>query len=224
MRKRYLIVFLFVFSLISVSLAEDQDAIAYWSSNAKVDSSGYFSGSGKYLTEVTAVTNGTTLSSAQIWIGSAQSNATATTISGDITLTTNGTTAIGARKVVAAMLPVATDGQVLIGYSGGASTLVARAISGDISLTSNGVSAIGSRKVVAAMLPVATDGQILVGYSGGSSTLVARAVSGVITLSSNGVTAFATAGLTTNQDLIIGTGTTSTFAFVDGRLTTVTPK
>jgi hypothetical protein len=176
MRKRYLIVFLFVLSLISVSLAEDQDAIAYWSSNAKVDSSGYFSGSGKYLTEVTAVTNGTTLSSAQIWIGSAQSNATATTISGDITLTTNGTTAIGARKVVAAMLPVATDGQVLIGYSGG------------------------------------------------SSTLVARAVSGVITLSSNGVTAFDTAGLTTNQDLIIGTGTTSTFAFVDGRLTTVTPK
>ncbi len=176
MRKRYLIVFLFVFSLISVSLAEDQDAIAYWSSNAKVDSSGYFSGSGKYLTEVTAVTNGTTLSSAQIWIGSAQSNATATTISGDITLTTNGTTAIGARKVVAAMLPVATDGQ------------------------------------------------ILVGYSGGSSTLVARAVSGVITLSSNGATAFATAGLTTNQDLIIGDGSTSTFAFVEGRLTTVTPK
>lgn len=102
----------------------------------------YLVGDGTRLTSVPGT--GSTIAPGSTWIGNAASNATAVALSGDVTVITNGTTAIGARKVLGTMLPQATDGQILVGMSVGGSNVIARSITGDITLTSNGVSAVAS--------------------------------------------------------------------------------
>lgn len=84
------------------------------------------------------------LAAAKVIIGNAAGAGAAQTLAGDVTVLTNGTTAIGARKVVNTMLPQATDGQILVGMSVGGSNVVARSITGDITMDSNGVSAVAS--------------------------------------------------------------------------------
>lgn len=84
------------------------------------------------------------LAAGKVIIGNAAGAGAAQTLAGDVTVLTNGTTAIGARKALGTMLPQATDGQIFVGMSVGGSNVVARSITGDITLTSNGVSAVAS--------------------------------------------------------------------------------
>lgn len=77
-----------------------------------------------------------TLADGKFLIGGATGVAAAQTLSGDVTSTNAGVTAIGAKKVTAGMTAIA-DGKILIGGSGGAGA--EQTISGDASITDTGV-------------------------------------------------------------------------------------
>lgn len=89
------------------------------------------------------------LADGKIIIGGAGGAGAAQTPSGDVTITNAGVTAIGAKKVVAAMTAIA-DGKILIGGAGGAGA--EQTLSGDVTVTNTGVTAIGADKVAHAML------------------------------------------------------------------------
>lgn len=101
---------------------------------------------------VAALTDGTIL------VGDATNLPAEVTLSGDITMTNAGVTAIGAGKVLEGMITI-PEGEVLIGD--GDDLAVSRAVSGDITITSAGVTAIGAGKVTNAMVaPAALDGTV----------------------------------------------------------------
>lgn len=88
------------------------------------------------------------LEEGKVVVGDADDLGAAVTLSGDVTMTSAGVTAIGAKKVVAAMTAIA-DGAILIGDAAGAGA--AKTLSGDITTTREGVTAIGAGKVTQAM-------------------------------------------------------------------------
>ena len=90
--------------------------------------------------QLNALTNaamGATLLPGYIIVGNSSSNETGMAITGDITFSSAGASAIGARKVTAAMLPVATPTQILVGNA--SSNLMAVTGSGVITNNSSGV-------------------------------------------------------------------------------------
>ena len=90
-------IILLAFGMALACQAEDKTAIAYWSSRAKVDANGYFSGPGTYVTNIPL--GGLAVASNKVTIGSAAGVGVAQTLSGDITTTTGGVVAIGAGRV-----------------------------------------------------------------------------------------------------------------------------
>ena len=151
------------------------------------------------LDELVNITDGSIL------IGGASDAPTEVAVTGDVTITNAGVTAIGAQKVVNSMLADdavgldelvnITDGSILIGGASDAPTEVA--VTGDVTITNAGVTAIGAQKVVNSMLADdavgldelvnITDGSILIGGASDAPTEVA--VTGDVTITNAGVTA-----------------------------------
>jgi len=108
-------------------------------------------------------------SDGQIIVGNG-TTATSVAVSGDITLTNAGVTAIGAKKVTAAMTAIA-DGKILIGGAGGAGA--EQTLTGDVTVTNAGVTAIGAGKVTSAMLESGAGvAAVLTAGLGGSDSIV----------------------------------------------------
>lgn len=98
--------------------------------------------------------------SAQILLGNSSSRATWTTVSGDVTITNAGVTAIAAGAIVNAdvnasaaidfsKLATLSSGNILVGSAGNVATSVA--MTGDVTISNAGVTAIGANKVTVAM-------------------------------------------------------------------------
>lgn len=143
---------------------------------------------------------------------------TATTLSGDVTITGGGVTAIGSGVIVNAdvnasaaidhsKLANITAGSVLLGNASNVPT--ATALSGDVTVNSSGVTAIGSGVIVNAdvnasaaidhsKLANITAGSVLMGNA--SNVPTATALSGDVTINSSGVTAIAS-GVIVNADI-----------------------
>ena len=96
---------------------------------------------------------GGTLADGAVIIGNASDVATAVTLTGDVTTTNAGVTAIGAAKVLESMVTIA-DGKFLIGN--GSNVAVARTLSGDLTSSNTGVTTIGAGKVLETMMAVPT--------------------------------------------------------------------
>lgn len=105
-----------------------------------------------------------TLADGKVLIGNASGVAEAQTLSGDITTTNAGVTAIaagvivnndvsGSAAIAFSKLAALTDGNILVGNGSNVATSVA--VTGDVTLSNAGVTAIGANKVTKAML--ATD-------------------------------------------------------------------
>lgn len=101
------------------------------------------------------------LPSADILVGSAGGVATSVAVTGDVTISNVGVTAIATGVIVNAdinasaaidfsKLAALASGNILVGSAGNVATSVA--MSGDVTISNTGVSAIGSGKVVLAML------------------------------------------------------------------------
>ncbi|MBK9321544.1 MAG: hypothetical protein IPM97_01060 [Bdellovibrionaceae bacterium] len=138
---------------------------------------------------------GTSLNSAQIWVGNSGNAATAVTMSGDATLDNTGALAIGAGKITAPMLSTgginaATSGVIIAGPAG---NLVNFACS-----TSGHVlkwSVIGwSCAYPDPSLPTLANGKIWVGNSGNAATEVT--MSGDVSIDTAGVSSLSTTGVT----------------------------
>lgn len=139
------------------------------------------------------------LADAKIIVGNAAGKAVAVTPTGDVTITNAGDTAIGAKKVTAAMTAIA-DGNIFIGGADGAAA--EQTLKGDVTVTNAGVTAIGAKKVTAAMTAIA-DGKILIGGDGGAGA--EQTLNGDVTVTNAGVTAIG-AGKVTSSMLANGAG------------------
>lgn len=148
-----------------------------------------------------------TLQSGNIFVGNASNIATGVAVTGDITMSNAGVTAIAAGVIVNADINAAaaiafsklaalTSGNILVGSAGNVPTSVA--MSGDIAITNTGVTSIQADTIVNAdinsgaaisfsKLAALTSGNVLVGSAGNVATSVA--MSGDITISNAGVTA-----------------------------------
>lgn len=147
------------------------------------------------------------ITSSQVLLGNASNVPTATAVTGDVTISNTGVTAISSDVIVNAdiksdaaiahtKLANITAGSVLMGNASNVPT--ATALSGDVTVTSAGVTAIGSGVIVNADINAAaaiahtklaniTAGQVLMGNASNAPT--ATALSGDVTVSSSGVTA-----------------------------------
>lgn len=125
------------------------------------------------------------LPSAQILVGSAGNVATATAVTGDVTITNGGVTAIAADSIVNAdinsaaaidfsKLAALTSANILVGSAGNVATSVA--MSGDVTISNAGVTTIGAGAIDLAMLSAGiTPAAIIVFFGqlttvGGSAT------------------------------------------------------
>jgi len=101
------------------------------------------------------------LKSAHILVGSATNVATDKAVTGDVTITNDGVTAIGAGTIVDAdvadaakiafsKLAALTSAHILVGSATNVAT--DREVTGDVTITNDGVTAIGAEKVTSAML------------------------------------------------------------------------
>jgi hypothetical protein len=177
-------------------------------------------GDGSALTGI--VGPGSTVAPGYLWIGNAQSNSAAVALSGDVTVITNGTTTIGARKVVNTMLPEATDGQLLVGMSVGGSNVVARSITGNITIDSNGVSAVASLPAISgASLTALTAANISAGTLAGGVKASATNLNGNIPLASL-TNSFEVGPVYSGTITNVGLGSTNTLVFKNGILMSVT--
>lgn len=142
---------------------------------------------------------GTALTSANIWVGNGSNVAAAVAVSGDVTITNAGVVAIGANKVVDAMIRQGV-GTSVIGRSAsttGNVTDIAASVDGDVlrrSGTTLGFGAIPESSVTnlttdlaARVSTTLTSAHILVGN--GSNVATDVAMSGDITITNAGVTA-----------------------------------
>jgi sporulation protein YlmC with PRC-barrel domain len=158
------------------------------------------------------------LTAASVLLGNASNVATATALTGDVTINSSGVTAIGSGVIVDAdinasaaiafsKLASLTAGNILLGNASNVATVTA--VSGDVTINSSGVTAIGSGVIVDAdvnasaaiafsKLASLTSGNILIGN--GSNVATATAVTGDVTISNTGVTAIAT-GVIVNADI-----------------------
>lgn len=99
-----------------------------------------------------------TVADGKVLIGGVGNVAAEQTVTGDVTISNAGVTAIGESKVTSAMLAgsiavgklTLADGKVLIGGSG--NTAAEQTVSGDVTISNAGVTAIGSGKVTNDML------------------------------------------------------------------------
>lgn len=128
-----------------------------------------------------AASNGVmTLPNGQIFVGNASNVATAVAMSGDITITNAGVTAIGAGVIVNADINAAAaiafsklaalpSAQILVGSAGNVATAVA--MSGDITISNAGVTAIGAGKVLLAMLGAGIAPSHVIKFAGQPTTV-----------------------------------------------------
>ena len=157
--------------------------------------------------------------SAQVILGNSSGVPTYTTVSGDVTISDTGVTAIGSGVIVNAdvnasaaiahsKLANATAGQVLLGTTT-TGVITATTVSGDVTITGGGVTAIASGVVVDADINASaaithsklaniTAGSVLMGNA--SNVPTATALSGDVTVNSSGVTAIAS-GVIVNADI-----------------------
>jgi len=153
-------------------------------------------------------TQSTALADGKIWIGNVSGQATEQTLTGDVTVSNGGVTAIGSGVIVNAdinssaaialsKLESITEAYILVGPVGNGAP-AAVAMSGDITIGATGATAIGSGVIVDAdvnasaaialsKLASGTDGQIIVANGSGVPAYVA--MSGDVTISNAGVTA-----------------------------------
>ncbi len=158
------------------------------------------------------------LPSANILVGSAGNVATATAVTGDISIDNAGVTAIGSGVIVNADVNASAaiafskladlpSANILVGSAGNVAT--ATAVTGDVTISNAGVTAIASGVIVNAdvnasaaidfsKLASLTSANILVGSAGNVAT--STAVTGDVTISNAGVTAIAS-GVIVNADV-----------------------
>lgn len=114
---------------------------------------------------------GNALASGHIFVGNSAGASTDVAMSGDITITDAGVTAIGTKKVLAAMTALA-DGKIFIGGVDGAAA--EQTLTGDVTVTNGGVTAIGAGKVTSAMLAAGAGVAALLTAGLGGSVSVAK--------------------------------------------------
>ena len=161
------------------------------------------------------------LEDGKLYIGDSDNKSAQIAVTGDVTISNTGVTAIGAQKVTNSMiaddavgldeLANITDGSILIGGASNAPTEVA--VTGDVTISNTGVTAIGAQKVTNSMiaddavgldeLANITQGSLLTGDSsnnpllldakgtgkiivGNGTALASVSIGGVINLASNG--------------------------------------
>lgn len=154
----------------------------------------------------------------QVLLGNASNVVTATAVTGDVTISNSGVTAIGSGVVVNADISASaaiahsklasmTAGQVLLGNASNVAT--STTVTGDVTISSSGVTAIASGVIVDAdisasaaiahsKLASVTAGQVLLGNA--SNVATATALSGDVTINSSGVTAIGS-GVIVNADI-----------------------
>ncbi|MBK9322273.1 MAG: hypothetical protein IPM97_04860 [Bdellovibrionaceae bacterium] len=138
---------------------------------------------------------GSTLNSAQIWVGNSGNAATAVTMSGDATIDNAGALAIGAGKITAPMLSTggvnaATSGVIIAGATGNLVNFACSTSGHVLKWSVTGWSC----AYADAALPTLTDAKVWVGNSGNVATEVS--ISGDATMSNTGVVTLATSGVT----------------------------
>jgi hypothetical protein len=125
-------------------------------------------------------------------------------VTGDVTISESGVTAIGTGKVLNDMLAgsiaagklTVASGSVLIGQSGDVAAV--KAVTGDVTIDVDGVTTIGATKVLDSMLAgsisagklTVAEGSVLIGQTGDVAGV--KTVSGDVTITTNGVTAIGT--------------------------------
>jgi hypothetical protein len=164
------------------------------------------------------------LTSGNILVGNASNVATSTAVSGDITISNAGVTAISAGVIVNADINASAAiahsklagggvGQVLLGATT-TGTITATTLSGDITIDGGGVTAISAGVVtnadISASAAIAysklaniTAGSVLLGNASNIPTVTA--LSGDVTVNSSGVTAIAS-GVVVNADISASAG------------------
>ena len=164
------------------------------------------------------------LPSAQLFVGNAGGVATATAITGDVTISNTGVTSIAALSVVDAdvsataaiafsKLAALTSTNILVGSAGNVPTSVA--VTGDVTISNTGVTAIGTEVIVNAdvnptagiafsKLAALTAGNVLLGGIGDIPSSVT--LSGAISVSALGLVSLG-AGVVTNANVADSNGT-----------------
>jgi hypothetical protein len=168
----------------------------------------------------------------QLVVHNASGVPTATTVTGDVTITSGGVTAIASGAIVNAdvsasaaielsKLATSTAGNIIVYNSSGVPTAVAE--SGDVTIDASGVTAISSGVIVNAdinasaaialsKLATSTAGNIIVYNSSGVPTAVAE--TGDVTISDTGVTAIA-------SGVIVDADVNASAAIADTKLATI---
>jgi hypothetical protein len=168
----------------------------------------------------------------QLVVHNASGVPTATTVTGDVTITSGGVTAIASGAIVNAdvsasaaielsKLATSTAGNIIVYNSSGVPTAVAE--SGDVTIDASGVSSISSGVIVNAdisasaaialsKLATSTAGNIIVYNSSGVPTAVAE--TGDVTISDTGVTAIA-------SGVIVDADVNASAAIADTKLATI---
>ncbi|MBK9322710.1 MAG: hypothetical protein IPM97_07150 [Bdellovibrionaceae bacterium] len=138
---------------------------------------------------------GSTLNSAQIWVGNSGNAATAVTMSGDATLDNAGALAIGAGKITAPMLSTggvnaATSGVIIAGATGNLVNFACSTSGHVLKWSVTGWSCAYPDP----SLPTLANGKIWVGNSGNAATEVT--MSGDVAIDNAGVSSLSTTGVT----------------------------
>ncbi|MBK9323453.1 MAG: hypothetical protein IPM97_11030 [Bdellovibrionaceae bacterium] len=138
---------------------------------------------------------GSTLNSAQIWVGNSGNAATAVTMSGDATIDNAGALAIGAGKITAPMLSTggvnaATSGVIIAGATGNLVNFACSTSGHVLKWSVTGWSCAYPDP----SLPTLANGKIWVGNSGNAATEVT--MSGDVAIDNAGVSSLSTTGVT----------------------------
>lgn len=137
-------------------------------------------------------------------IGNSSGKAVANAVTGDVTISNAGVTAIGAKKVADVQMAIA-NGKIVIGDSGGAGA--AQILTGDVTMNASGVTIIGAGKVTSSMLANGAGWAALLTAGLGASAAYPKTTNGVQILHTG------TAG---NKVVLFIVTVTETFANVDG--------
>ncbi|MBK9322588.1 MAG: hypothetical protein IPM97_06480 [Bdellovibrionaceae bacterium] len=146
---------------------------------------------------------GSTLNSAQIWVGNSGNAATAVTLSGDATINTSGTLAIGAGKITAPMLSTggvnaASSGVIIAGASGNLVNFACSTSGHVLKWSVTGWSCAFPDPSI----PTLASGKIWVGNAGNAATEVT--LSGDVSIDTAGVANLATTGVTAGTFTKVG--------------------
>ncbi|MBK9322587.1 MAG: hypothetical protein IPM97_06475 [Bdellovibrionaceae bacterium] len=146
---------------------------------------------------------GSTLNSAQIWVGNSGNTATAVTLSGDATLDNAGALAIGAGKITAPMLSTggvnaASSGVIIAGASGNLVNFACSTSGHVLKWSVTGWSCAFPDPSI----PTLASGKIWVGNAGNAATEVT--LSGDVSIDTAGVANLATTGVTAGTFTKVG--------------------